>query len=148
MVRWAGMRTGFGLDATCQYAGGLKCVILRNIAAAGAMPVRRVAYRLLNFFPPNQFKFKIFWVDSDAHVRAMFELHRRYGSREVMELLTEMETANVDASKTKSRSWIACPNPASSKNGSSASGAGMRNEHLLGSNTLSLWINITVEKHK
>ncbi|MED6124329.1 hypothetical protein PIB30_057968 [Stylosanthes scabra] len=75
----------------------LKCVILRNIAAAGAMPVRRVAYRLLNLFPLNQFKFKIFWVDSDAHVRAMFELHRRYGSREVMELLTEMETANVDA---------------------------------------------------
>ncbi|MED6148468.1 hypothetical protein PIB30_053453 [Stylosanthes scabra] len=27
----------------------------------------------------------------------MFELHRRYGSREVMELLTEMETVNVDA---------------------------------------------------
>ncbi|MED6142654.1 hypothetical protein PIB30_115903, partial [Stylosanthes scabra] len=27
----------------------------------------------------------------------MFELHRRYGPREVMELLTEMETANVDA---------------------------------------------------
>ncbi|MED6154687.1 hypothetical protein PIB30_115083, partial [Stylosanthes scabra] len=61
------------------------------------MSVRRVAYRLLNLFPPNQFKFKIFWVDSDAHVRAMFELHRRYGSREVMELLIEMETMNVDA---------------------------------------------------
>ncbi|MED6114988.1 hypothetical protein PIB30_085830 [Stylosanthes scabra] len=82
----------------------LKCVILRNIAAAGAMPVRRVAYRLLNLFPPNQFKFKIFWVDSDAHVRAMFELHRRYGSREVMELLTEMETANVDAAGPSSSS--------------------------------------------
>ncbi|MED6221986.1 hypothetical protein PIB30_060050 [Stylosanthes scabra] len=75
----------------------LKCVLLRNMGAAGAMSVRRVAYRLLNLFPPNQFKFKIFWVDSDAHVRAMFELHRRYGSREVMELLTEMETVNVDA---------------------------------------------------
>ncbi|MED6178436.1 hypothetical protein PIB30_107516, partial [Stylosanthes scabra] len=82
----------------------LKCVILRNIGAAGAMPVRRVAYRLLNLFPPNQFKFKIFWVDSDAHVRTMFELHRRYGSREVMELLTEMETANVDAAGPSSSS--------------------------------------------
>ncbi|MED6164047.1 hypothetical protein PIB30_085897, partial [Stylosanthes scabra] len=82
----------------------LKCVILRNIAAAGAMPVRRVAYRLLNLFPPNQFKFKIFWVDSDAHVRALFELHRRYGPREVMELLTEMETANVDAAGPSSSS--------------------------------------------
>ncbi|MED6140829.1 hypothetical protein PIB30_097171 [Stylosanthes scabra] len=75
----------------------LKCVLLRNMGAAGAMSVRRVAYRLLNLFPPNQFKFKIFWVDSDAHVRAMFELHRLYGSREVMELLTEMEIVNVDA---------------------------------------------------
>ncbi|MED6139913.1 hypothetical protein PIB30_088391 [Stylosanthes scabra] len=60
----------------------LKCVLLRNMGAAGAMSVRRVAYRLLNIFSLNQFKFKIFWVNSDAHVRAMFELHRRYGSRE------------------------------------------------------------------
>ncbi|MED6211062.1 hypothetical protein PIB30_069949 [Stylosanthes scabra] len=82
----------------------LKGVILRNMGAAGAMLVRRVAYRLLNLFPPNQFKFKIFWVDSDAHVRGMFELHRRYGSREVMELLTEMETANVDAAGPSSSS--------------------------------------------
>ncbi|MED6164704.1 hypothetical protein PIB30_092758 [Stylosanthes scabra] len=69
----------------------LKSVILRNMGAVGSTLVRRVAYRLLNLFPPNQFKFKIFWVDSDAHVRAMFELHRRYGSRDVMELLTEMQ---------------------------------------------------------
>ncbi|MED6205091.1 hypothetical protein PIB30_015003 [Stylosanthes scabra] len=82
----------------------LKCVILRNMGAAGAMSVRRVAYRLWNLFPPNQFKFKIFWVDSDEHVRAMFELHRRYGSREVMELLTEMETVNVDAAGPSSSS--------------------------------------------
>ncbi|MED6134173.1 hypothetical protein PIB30_034790 [Stylosanthes scabra] len=51
----------------------LKSVILRNMGAVGSMLVRRVAYRLLNLFPPNQFKFKIFWVDT----RAMFELHRR-----------------------------------------------------------------------
>ncbi|MED6222216.1 hypothetical protein PIB30_062215 [Stylosanthes scabra] len=82
----------------------LKCVLLRNMGAAGAMSVRRVAYRLLNLFPPNQFKFKIFWVDSDAHVRAMFELHRRYRTREVLELLTEMETVNVDAAGPSSSS--------------------------------------------
>ncbi|MED6123873.1 hypothetical protein PIB30_053664 [Stylosanthes scabra] len=68
------------------------------------MLVRRVAYRLLNLFPPNQFKFKIFWVDSDAYVRALFELHRRYGSRDVMELLTEMQTMNVDAGGSTSSS--------------------------------------------
>ncbi|MED6129733.1 hypothetical protein PIB30_110796, partial [Stylosanthes scabra] len=27
------------------------------------------------------FKFKIFWVDSDAYVRAMFEFHRRVAQR-------------------------------------------------------------------
>ncbi|MED6211396.1 hypothetical protein PIB30_073304 [Stylosanthes scabra] len=50
------------------------------------------------------FKFKIFWVDSDAHVRAMFELHRRYGSRDVMELLTEMQTVNIGAGGSTSSS--------------------------------------------
>ncbi|MED6175760.1 hypothetical protein PIB30_081387 [Stylosanthes scabra] len=55
----------------------LKCVLLRNMGAAGAI---------------------------DAHVRAMFELHHRYGSREVMELLTEMETVNVDAAGPSSSS--------------------------------------------
>ncbi|MED6166106.1 hypothetical protein PIB30_105800, partial [Stylosanthes scabra] len=69
----------------------LKAVILRNKGVAGGtMLVRRVAYRLLNIFPLNQFKFKIFWVEGDEHVRGMFDLHRRYGTREVMELLTEM----------------------------------------------------------
>ncbi|MED6174336.1 hypothetical protein PIB30_068130 [Stylosanthes scabra] len=39
----------------------LKAVILRNMGVAGGtMLVKRVAYRLLNIFPPNQFKFKIF----------------------------------------------------------------------------------------
>ncbi|MED6162796.1 hypothetical protein PIB30_073912 [Stylosanthes scabra] len=58
--------------------------------------MRRVAYRLLNIFPPNQFKFKIFRIDGDEHVRGMFDLHRRYGTREVIELLTEMQTMGVD----------------------------------------------------
>ncbi|MED6213869.1 hypothetical protein PIB30_097531 [Stylosanthes scabra] len=74
----------------------LKAVILRNMGVPGGTSlVRRVAYRLLNIFPPNQFKFKIFLVDGDVHVRGMFDLHRRYGPREVTELLTEMQT--VDA---------------------------------------------------
>ncbi|MED6171645.1 hypothetical protein PIB30_042600, partial [Stylosanthes scabra] len=75
----------------------LKATILRNMGVAGrTMLVRRVAYQLLNIFPPNQFKFKIFWVDGDEHVRGIFDLHRRYGTREVMELLTEMQTMGVD----------------------------------------------------
>ncbi|MED6112353.1 hypothetical protein PIB30_060918 [Stylosanthes scabra] len=51
-----------------------------------------------------EFKFKIFWVDSDVHVRAMFELHRWYGSRDVIELLIEMQTVNVDAGGSTSSS--------------------------------------------
>ncbi|MED6138837.1 hypothetical protein PIB30_078215 [Stylosanthes scabra] len=43
-------------------------------------------------------------VDSDAHVRAMFEFYRRYGSRDVMELLTEMQTVNIDAGGSTSSS--------------------------------------------
>ncbi|MED6168866.1 hypothetical protein PIB30_015700 [Stylosanthes scabra] len=72
----------------------LKSVILRNmgLGAVETSLVRRVAYRLLNVFPPDPFKFKIFWVDSDEHVRALFDLHRRYGTREVMVLLTEMQS--------------------------------------------------------
>ncbi|MED6160215.1 hypothetical protein PIB30_049255 [Stylosanthes scabra] len=70
----------------------LKSVILRNmgLGAVGTSLVRRVAYLLLNVFPPDPFKFKIFWVDSDEHVRALYDLQRRYGTRDVMELLTEM----------------------------------------------------------
>ncbi|MED6164754.1 hypothetical protein PIB30_093210 [Stylosanthes scabra] len=75
----------------------LKAVILRNMRVAGGTSlVRRVAYRLLNIFQPNQFKFKIFWVDGDVHVRGIFDLHRRYGPREVMKLLTEMQIVDAD----------------------------------------------------
>ncbi|MED6157168.1 hypothetical protein PIB30_020835 [Stylosanthes scabra] len=76
----------------------LKSVILRNmgLGAVGTSLVRRVAYRLLNVFPPDPFKFKIFWVDSDEHVHALFDLHHRYGTREVMELLTEMHSMPED----------------------------------------------------
>ncbi|MED6166397.1 hypothetical protein PIB30_108845, partial [Stylosanthes scabra] len=66
------------------------------MGAVGTMLVKRVAYRLLNIFPLNQFKFKIFWVEGDEHVRAMFDLHHRYEPREVMELLTEMQTIHRD----------------------------------------------------
>ncbi|MED6133131.1 hypothetical protein PIB30_025607 [Stylosanthes scabra] len=97
----------------------LKSVILRNmgLGAAGTSLVRRVAYHLLNVFPPDPFKFNIFWVDSDEHVRALFDLHRRYGTREVMELLTEMQSMPEDIGGSSSSndvipcSPIHCPGP-------------------------------------
>ncbi|MED6203814.1 hypothetical protein PIB30_003105 [Stylosanthes scabra] len=89
----------------------LKSVILRNmgLGAVATSLVRRVAYRLLNVFPPDPFKFKIFWVDSDEHVRALFDLHRRYGTREVMELLTEMQSMpEVGGGSSSSNGVIPC----------------------------------------
>ncbi|MED6184411.1 hypothetical protein PIB30_047228 [Stylosanthes scabra] len=67
----------------------LKHFILRTLGALGRKSIMRVAYRLLNILPPLEYKFKIFWLEGDVHVRAMFELHRRYGPRQVMELLFE-----------------------------------------------------------
>ncbi|MED6205915.1 hypothetical protein PIB30_022201 [Stylosanthes scabra] len=89
----------------------LKSVILRNmgLGAVGTSLVRRVAYRLLNVFSPDPFKFKIFWVDSDEHVRALFDLHRRYGTCEVMELLTEMKSMpEVVGGSSSSNGMIPC----------------------------------------
>ncbi|MED6112168.1 hypothetical protein PIB30_059274, partial [Stylosanthes scabra] len=67
----------------------LKNFILRTMGALGRKNVRQIAYRLLNILPPLEYKFKIFWLEGDVHVRAMFDLHRRYGPRQVMELLFE-----------------------------------------------------------
>ncbi|MED6224596.1 hypothetical protein PIB30_085636 [Stylosanthes scabra] len=55
----------------------LKNFILRTMGALGRKNVRRVAYMLLNILPPLEYKFKIFWLERDVHVRAMFDLHRR-----------------------------------------------------------------------
>ncbi|MED6195097.1 hypothetical protein PIB30_034837 [Stylosanthes scabra] len=71
----------------------LKYFILRIMGAVGRKHVRRIAYRLLNILPPLEYKFKIFWVEGDVHVRAMFELHQRYDPRQVMELLVETRDA-------------------------------------------------------
>ncbi|MED6131951.1 hypothetical protein PIB30_014853 [Stylosanthes scabra] len=72
----------------------LKNFILRTMGAVGRKHVGRIAYRLLNILPPYEYKFKIFWVEGDVHVRAMFELHQRYGPRQVMELLFETRDAS------------------------------------------------------
>ncbi|MED6218123.1 hypothetical protein PIB30_024003 [Stylosanthes scabra] len=56
----------------------LKNFILRTMGAVGRKYVRRIAYRLLNILPPLEYKFKIFWLEGDVDVRAMFELHQRF----------------------------------------------------------------------
>ncbi|MED6217684.1 hypothetical protein PIB30_019993 [Stylosanthes scabra] len=81
----------------------LNSVILRHMGViGGATSVRRVVYRLLNLFPPNQFKYKIFWVEGDQHVRGMFELHRKYGPGQIMKLLAETQTVSSEAGGSSS----------------------------------------------
>ncbi|MED6180683.1 hypothetical protein PIB30_012560 [Stylosanthes scabra] len=82
----------------------LKSVILRNmgLGAIGTSLVRRVAYRLLNVFPPNPFKFKIFRVDSNEHVRALFDLHRS---------MPEVVGGSSNSNGVISCSPIHCPGP-------------------------------------
>ncbi|MED6223822.1 hypothetical protein PIB30_077861, partial [Stylosanthes scabra] len=69
----------------------LKNFILRTMGALGRKSVKRVAYKLLNILLLLQYKFKIFLIEVDVHVRAMFDLHRRYSPRQVMELLFETQ---------------------------------------------------------
>ncbi|MED6189926.1 hypothetical protein PIB30_100759, partial [Stylosanthes scabra] len=81
----------------------LNSVILHNMGVGGdTMLVRRVADHLLNIFPPNQLKFKILWVEGEEHVCTMFDLHRRYRTREVMELLTKIQTVDADVGGSSS----------------------------------------------
>ncbi|MED6138906.1 hypothetical protein PIB30_078941 [Stylosanthes scabra] len=65
-------------------------IILRTMGTVEQKYVRRIAYRLLDMLPPLEYKFKLFWLEGDDHVRAMFELHHRYGRRQVTEFLAEM----------------------------------------------------------
>ncbi|MED6156471.1 hypothetical protein PIB30_014690 [Stylosanthes scabra] len=82
----------------------LKSFLLRTMGALGQKSVRRVAYRLLNILPPLEYKFNIFWLEGDVYVRAMFKLHRRYGPRQVMELLFETrDPVHAEASPSCAR---------------------------------------------
>ncbi|MED6198106.1 hypothetical protein PIB30_062847 [Stylosanthes scabra] len=43
---------------------------------------------------PLEYKFKLFWLEGDVHVWAMFDMHHRYEPRQVMELLVETRDVN------------------------------------------------------
>ncbi|MED6204509.1 hypothetical protein PIB30_009784 [Stylosanthes scabra] len=67
----------------------LKNFILGTMGAVGRKYMRRIAYRLLDILPPLEYKFKLFWLEGDVHVRAMFDLNHMYDPFQVMELLVE-----------------------------------------------------------
>ncbi|MED6109909.1 hypothetical protein PIB30_037905 [Stylosanthes scabra] len=83
----------------------MKHIILRTMGVVGQKYVRRIQYILLDILPPLEYKFKLFWLEGDDHVRAMFDMHHRYGPRQVMELLTERRNvgrSNSGASNSRS----------------------------------------------
>ncbi|MED6107410.1 hypothetical protein PIB30_013519 [Stylosanthes scabra] len=88
----------------------LKHIILWTMGAVGQKFVKRVAYRFLDLLPPLEYKFKLFWLEGDNHVRAMFELHHRYVPHQVMELLAE--TWNVGRCESGPSSSRPCPTSA------------------------------------
>ncbi|MED6130538.1 hypothetical protein PIB30_001623 [Stylosanthes scabra] len=72
----------------------LKNFILRTMRAVGWKHVRRIAYKFLDILPPLEYKFELFWLESDVHVRTMFDMHHRYDPSQVMELLIEIQNVN------------------------------------------------------
>ncbi|MED6197579.1 hypothetical protein PIB30_057803 [Stylosanthes scabra] len=51
----------------------LKRIILRMMGTVGQKYVRRIAYRLLDILLLLEYKFKLFWLEGDDHVRTMFD---------------------------------------------------------------------------
>ncbi|MED6176582.1 hypothetical protein PIB30_089624 [Stylosanthes scabra] len=85
----------------------MKNFILHTMGVVSRKYVRRIAYMLLDILPFLEYKFKLFWLEGDVHVRAMFNLHRRYGPRQVMKLL--VKTHDVNSSEAGPSSSRACP---------------------------------------
>ncbi|MED6203536.1 hypothetical protein PIB30_000624 [Stylosanthes scabra] len=117
MERWAAtemvsiLYSGSIPDVPCCYPRGAKISYNAQHGTVGCWNgvSETIAYRFLHIFPPDQFEFKIFWVDSDEHVRALFDLHRRHETREVMEVLTEMQRIpDVAGGSSSSNGVIPC----------------------------------------
>ncbi|XP_052113090.1 uncharacterized protein LOC127744784 [Arachis duranensis] len=68
----------------------LKSLILRNVADSGRKEVERVVYRLLVPMENRIFRFRLFWLYDDEHVRLMFDIHDRIMAEQVIELSAEV----------------------------------------------------------
>ncbi|RYR61191.1 hypothetical protein Ahy_A04g018317 [Arachis hypogaea] len=67
----------------------LKSLILSNLGGTEAMEVGRVGYRLLAPMGNGVFRFRLFQLLGDEHVRLMFDIHGRIMAEQVMELSAE-----------------------------------------------------------
>ncbi|RYR40832.1 hypothetical protein Ahy_A09g046576 [Arachis hypogaea] len=68
----------------------LKILILSKIGGTQARKIGRVAYRLLAPMGNGVFRFRLFRLQGDEHVRLMFDIHGRIMVEQVMELFAEV----------------------------------------------------------
>ncbi|RYR66740.1 hypothetical protein Ahy_A03g012798 isoform B [Arachis hypogaea] len=68
----------------------LKSLILSKLWGTQASKIGRVAYRLLAPIENGVFRFRLFRLHGDEHVRLMFDIHGRIMSEQVMELSAEV----------------------------------------------------------
>ncbi|RYR16537.1 uncharacterized protein LOC107637195 [Arachis ipaensis] len=74
----------------------LKSLILRNVDGSGRKEVGRVCDRLLASMGNGVFRFRLFWLYGDEHVRLMFDIHGRIMAKQVMELSAEVGDVGGD----------------------------------------------------
>ncbi|RYR13384.1 hypothetical protein Ahy_B04g070409 isoform B [Arachis hypogaea] len=68
----------------------LKSLILGSVGGSGRKEIGRVGYRLLALMENRVFRFRLFWLHGDEHVRLMFDIYGRIVAEQVMELSTEV----------------------------------------------------------
>ncbi|RYR61273.1 hypothetical protein Ahy_A04g018418 [Arachis hypogaea] len=68
----------------------LKSMILNKLGGTEARKIGRVAYRLLAPMGNGVFRFRLFRLQGDEHVRVMFDIHGRIRVEQVMELSAEV----------------------------------------------------------
>ncbi|XP_057760877.1 uncharacterized protein LOC130981295 [Arachis stenosperma] len=68
----------------------LKSLILSKLGGTQARKIGRVAYRLLASMGNRIFRFRLFRLQGDEHVRLMFDIHERIMVEQVIELSAEV----------------------------------------------------------
>ncbi|RYR09120.1 hypothetical protein Ahy_B05g077226 [Arachis hypogaea] len=81
------------------YSAELKSLILTSLNANGTKEVRRVRYMLFAPMESRVFRFRVFWLDDDVHVRLMFDVHGKIIAQQVMELFAKVGDVGGDSSR-------------------------------------------------
>ncbi|RYQ95676.1 hypothetical protein Ahy_B08g091018 [Arachis hypogaea] len=76
----------------------LKSMILTHVSSGERKKVGKVGYRMLAPMGNGVFRFRLFCLDGDEHVRLMFDVHRRIMGKQVMELSAEARDVGSGAS--------------------------------------------------